>query len=347
MTILGITCQKDDGPFLVEWLAHHLAHGFDRMLVLSHDCSDGSDTLLRALAQDPRITHVPFEAKGRKSVQWQALKHVADHPLYQGADWALFFDCDEYFCGPDVTVPLLIDAISKSVGAFDALALPWRLFGSAGHVRASTELTAERFTRAAPKDLHFPLGHLFKTLHKPGAFQKPGVHRPRSKKTKPARWVDPVGRPMPKRFAEQDGAITLYGMTQGEKLAWLNHYSLRSREEFMVKRARGLPNHADRDIGVTYWAERDWNSVQDRSILPMMDATKAELAKLLAMPNVASALRTCRDWHAQTYQSLMQDIENVRLEFRLGFLSGSRPPTAEEGLKFMHLQSALLAKSKA
>ncbi len=96
MSIVGITCQRDDGAYLVEWLAHHLAAGFDRMLVLSHDCCDGSDELLQALSADPRIAHLPFEPRGKKSVQWQALKLARHHPWVDAADWVLFFDCDEF-----------------------------------------------------------------------------------------------------------------------------------------------------------------------------------------------------------------------------------------------------------
>ncbi len=345
MTILGITCQKDDGPFLVEWLAHHLAAGFDRLLVFSHDCSDGSDALLRALAHDDRVEHLPFEPKGNKAVQWQALKHASDHPAYGSADWALFFDCDEFLCLPDLTLPDLITRFENLSGQFDALALPWRFFGAGGQVHRSPEMTPERFTMAAPEDLHFPLGHLFKTLHRPAAFQRLGVHRPRSKPSKPGRWLGPDGAALPVRFAANDGAISLYGMPQGTRQVWLNHYALRSRQEFMVKRARGLPNHMDREIGMTYWTERNWNSVEDTRILRMMDRTRAAYRTLMDLPGVTAAHEACLNWHRATYEALQQDIEAVRLEFRLGLVRGSTPPTPQDGAAFVAQQVSLLSKA--
>ncbi len=344
MTLLGITCQKDDGPFLVEWLAHHLAAGVDRFLVLSHDCSDGSDALLRALAQDARIEHLPFDPKGNKAVQWQALKLASDHPAYASADWALFFDCDEFLCLQDATLPDLLTRFEAASGSFDALALPWRFFGAGGQVKRDSGLTPERFTQAAPEDLHFPLGHLFKTLHRPEAFQKLGVHRPRSKPSKPARWIGPDGADLPAGFAGNDGAISLYGLPMGARQVWLNHYTLRSREEFMVKRARGLPNHMEREIGMTYWAERNWNSVEETSISAMMNATRAVYADLMDLPGVAAAHEACLNWHRAAYAGLQQDIEAVRLEFRLGLVN-SIPPSAQEGAAFVARQVSLLSKA--
>ncbi len=337
--------MRNDGAYAPEWIAHHLAAGFDRMLVLSHDNTDGTDAVLDGLAADPRIAHVSFAPKGKKSVQWQALKLAQDHPWLAEADWALFFDCDEFLCLPNGgTVRDLIEGFEAEQGTFDALALPWRLYGSGGARRRGVGLTPERFTCAAPMDLHFPMGHLFKTLHRPSAFRALGVHRPRAKKSKPARWLGPDGSALPDGFAGSDGAISLYGMGQGERRAWLNHYSLRSTEEFIAKRARGLPNHMEREIGLTYWAERNWNSERAADILPMLDATRAGLAGL---PDVSREVDACLDAQAALYEAAMGDIETLRLQFRLNLLTGSTPPSAAEGRAFLRAQIKILQKDQA
>jgi hypothetical protein len=346
LDILGLTCLRDDGPYIVEWLAHHLALGFDRMMVFSHECSDGSAELLQTLTQDPRIAHVEFVPKGGKSVQWQALRDLRDHDAYKTADWALFFDCDEFLCGAFNSLHDLIAEYENRAGTFDALALPWRLFGSGGHAQRGPGLTPERFTRAAPFDLHFPLAHLFKTLHRPGAFRQPGVHRPRTRGRHAATWIGPDGIRLPEGFATNDSAISLYGALSGAPLAWLNHYSLRSVEEFMLKRARGLPNHMDREIGIAYWAERNWNTVDAPEILPMMRQTRQEFDRLMALPGVAAAHAACLAAHAARYQTLMQDLDSLRLAFRLGFLTDSTPPSAAAGRAFLAAQ-VQLAKGDA
>ncbi|MGH1579168.1 glycosyltransferase family 2 protein [Planktotalea sp.] len=344
MSILGITCMRNDGAYAPEWIAHHLAAGFDRMLILSHDNTDGTDAVLDGLADDPRVAHLSFEPKGKKSVQWQALKLAQDHPWVDETDWMMFFDCDEFLCLPKGgSLPDFIGSLEKESGGFDALALPWRLFGSSGQSQASEGLTPERFTRAAPLDLHFPLGHLFKTLHRPQAFRALGVHRPRAKKSKPARWIGPDGSGLSESFARNDGAISLYGACKGQPQIWLNHYSLRSTEEFIAKRARGLPNHMDREIGLTYWAERNWNSEKAEEVLPMLEATHSELARL---PDVSAELAICQDARRALYCDAMKDIETLRLKFRLELLTGSTPPSAQQGRDFLHAQFEILKKAK-
>lgn len=342
MGILGITCLRDDGPYCAEWLAHHLAAGFDRMLVFSHDCSDGSDALLDALAQDSRIAHVSFQPKGKKSVQWQALKLVKEHPWYAAADWAMFFDCDEFLTLPQGGVGDAIGALEARAGSFDAVAIPWRLFGSAGRKEAGEGLTPERFTQAAPVDVHFPLAHLFKTLFRPDAFRQPGVHRPRSKPSKPARWVGPDGYETAPGFAQNDGVISFYGCMRGKPVLGLNHYSLRSVEEFIVKRARGLPNHMEREIGLTYWVERNWNSEPVHEISRMMPQTKEELTRLLDLKDVTTLHDGCRAEHRRRYLELVQDIDVLRLQFRLGLLCSSTPPSAQDGAEFVAAQMKIL-----
>lgn len=336
--------MRDDGVYAPEWIAHHFAAGFDRMLILSHDNIDGTEAVLERLCDDPRVSYLPFQPKGKKSVQWQALKLAQDHPWLQETTWALFFDCDEFLCLPEGgTLPDLIAGLEAKNGHFDALALPWRLYGSGGQTLREEGLTPERFTMAAPMDLHFPLGHLFKTLHRPSAFRALGVHRPRAKKAKPARWLGPDGAVLPAAFANNDNAISLYRTSTGERLVWLNHYSLRSTEEFVAKRARGLPNHMEREIGLTYWAERNWNDVEATEILPMLDATRAELARL---PDTAAELANCLAFHTESYRQEMSHLETLRLVFRLGLLTGSTPPTLEQGHAFLNAQIAILRNSQ-
>ena len=38
MTHLAILCVRNEAAFLLEWLAHHRAVGFDHFLVFSNDC---------------------------------------------------------------------------------------------------------------------------------------------------------------------------------------------------------------------------------------------------------------------------------------------------------------------
>ena len=343
MTVLGVTCLRDDGPYVVEWVAHHLAAGMDHILVFSHDCTDGSDAVLEALTASGRVTHLPFAPKGRKSVQWQALQLAGDHPLVAGADWVMVFDCDEFLsldpaCGD---LPGFLDKVQEQGGKADAIALPWRLFGSDGQAGYGPAPTPERFRRAAPRDLQFPMAHLFKSLVRPKAFQKLGVHRPRRKKRRDALWLSAWGERLPDGFVQNDEMITLYNHARANApLAELNHYSLRSRDEFMVKRHRGLPNHMKKPIDVGYWVERNWNTVEEPRIASMLPATRAMMDDLMALPDVRTRHEATVAAHQRRLNEIRQDVEETRLHWQLGLTPNSTPPSPEALRSYLRAMAA-------
>ncbi len=50
--VTAVSMMKDEGPFLLEWIAHHhLAVGFTDILVYTNDCSDGTDDMLMRLEE--------------------------------------------------------------------------------------------------------------------------------------------------------------------------------------------------------------------------------------------------------------------------------------------------------
>ena len=56
---LLVASVRDEGPWLLEWLAYHRAIGFDDIWVWSNDNTDGSDALLAALDARGIIRHRP------------------------------------------------------------------------------------------------------------------------------------------------------------------------------------------------------------------------------------------------------------------------------------------------
>ncbi|MGR3291984.1 MAG: glycosyltransferase family 2 protein, partial [Paracoccaceae bacterium] len=283
MKFLAITSLRDEGPHCLEWFAHHLAVGVEHFLVYSNDCTDGTDEILDLLAGAGIVTHTRLNPSDKHTVQWQALKNAASQEIYANADWVLVTDCDEFI---NLRPPIknLADLVAAMPETTDAMAMPWRLFGSSGHVKMQDTFTTERFTLAAPTEICLPLAHFFKSLFRPSAFRQIGVHRPKRHKNKLPVWVDGGVNILPDAFAKADSRINLYGQPVSSKLVQLNHYSLRAAENFMVKRQRGLPNNTDRDFGLGYWIERNFNTEEDVTIQAMVPATRAKLQELMAIP---------------------------------------------------------------
>ena len=94
---VAVLTQKNEGAFLLEWLAHHKATGFSDFVVLSNDCEDGSDLMLDRLQDLGHLSHIrndgPYDERG---IQFTALKLADTHPTVQQADWIISMDIDEF-----------------------------------------------------------------------------------------------------------------------------------------------------------------------------------------------------------------------------------------------------------
>ena len=44
-----ITTMKNEAPYILEWVAHHLVIGFDHIVVLTNDCTDTTNAILTRL----------------------------------------------------------------------------------------------------------------------------------------------------------------------------------------------------------------------------------------------------------------------------------------------------------
>lgn len=326
--LLIITTARNEGPFLLEWLAHHLGAGATDVLVYSNDCEDGTDAMLDLLAGAGVLSHVRHAAPPGKSVQWQALRAAWRHPLRKAADWVLGIDLDE-FVNIHVAGHRFADLIAALPDGTDAIALPWRFFGDNGVFSFEDRPVTDQFTAAMPPDCGYPVAAtFFKTLFRTaGPFNQLGVHRPRHKapgKAGTPAWVDGAGRPLPPAIAADPTRLSLIGQEGGRALAEINHYAVKSAESFMVKRARGLPNRSAKAIDLAYWVERNFNSVEDRSVGAMAGATAGQMARLRSLPGLADLHARAVDWHRAAFRRIVADPQEHALYTRLLIAGGSR-----------------------
>jgi hypothetical protein len=338
-SITLVTAMRNEGPFALEWIAHHKALGVTGFVIVTNDCDDGTDALLDRLAEAGEVVHLRQDARPGK-VQWGALALAEGTEAVRGADWVIGIDCDEFvnLRPPLATLPDLV----AGAGDADAVVLPWRFFGNGGQARFAPDPVTERFARAIPEDALFPgFARSFKTLArwKGGPFRRLGIHRPRGD-TRESAWLDGSGRRLPADFARAAGRIVLMTPRIESGLVQLNHYAVRSTEDFLVKRARGLPNRAGKRIDALYWAERNFNNVEDATIARHRPATAQEAARLLALPGVAEAQAGAVAAHRAKIAAILATAEGATLCSRLALLPTSVPPAPEEALRLLRLMQA-------
>jgi hypothetical protein len=273
--VTAITMAKDEGPYVLEWVAHHHLLGFTDILAYSNDCTDGTAEMFDALHQIGLVTHCDNPEMGDKPPQSRALKRATQHPLYMESDWVMVLDLDEFFAirHADGRVDGLIDVIIEK----EATAMPvtWRFYGSAGHERYADRPVAERFNRAASDQFYKGFG--VKTLFKYEENLRLGIHRPRMKRKTDStaaiamNWINGSGFPV-------DGRVMSWRQTRksaGYAMAQVNHYGVKSREEYLLRRLRGdvLNNHGKYDAA--YFHMYDRNEIEDGAALRLAADVRA------------------------------------------------------------------------
>ncbi len=304
-----VSCMKNEGPFILEWIAFHRAIGVDDFLIYTNDCTDGTDHLLDVLARKGLLHHRqnPYRA-GRKTPQHAALDAAGKDPVVHRLDWVIPIDVDEF-----ITIHTgegRLDDLFAATGGANLISMTWRLFGNSDITGFEDRFVTEQFTRCARQQTRVPhQAWGFKTaFRRLGLFRKMGVHRPKGLphgQAEHIRWVNGSGTPMP--WSSYRAAWRSTVSTIGYDLVTLNHYALRSAESFLVKRDRGRANHVDRDQGLAYWSRMNHNTEADSSIARMLPAARAEYARLRQDPEIDAAHTACVAAHRAHIATLLRD----------------------------------------
>lgn len=327
MTHLALLCVRNEAAFLLEWLAHHRALGFDDFVVFSNDCTDGTDLMLDRLAAMGILTHVrnngPYDKGG---IQFTALKAAAKLGQVKAADWILPLDIDEFV--NIHTGDHTLDALHAALPDATAITLTWRLFGASGHTRYRDAPITETFTQCAPAVMYWPWrAAMFKTLYRnDGVYRKPGVHRPRDPdkpRLNEARWFDGAGRPLPDMF--KTGRIFSNFGQDNYALAQLNHYPLGAMESFVLKADRGRAVHADDMLGLDYWVERNFNTDQDTTISALTPERTKILAELMQDDVLQHLHNEAVTWRKARFVTLLEQEPYRALYGRLQMAPPSQP----------------------
>ena len=330
MRVLAITTMRNEAPFIFEWIAYHKHIGVTDFLIFSNDCEDGTDTMLDRLDAMGHISHVRNHSRGKKTVQWRALSKARQHPLTKQADWIYVADVDEYLC-IHAGNGLISDLIAASPDA-DGFAIPWRMFGNDGVVGFADAPMLTQFTRAAPEALLWPWRAVqFKSLYcNDKRYDRLGVHRPRLKAgAQSGLWVDGNGN----RLAQVPGTV-VPTLAPRYALAQINHYALGAMESFLVKVARGRPNHTSEPIDLAYWADRNFNTVEDVRIHRHLEAVASGIADLRDDAALDRLHREGVAWRTARIEALRQQSDSFYMLARLQQMQGTQvlPGTVQKRL---------------
>ncbi|MGQ0612061.1 MAG: glycosyltransferase family 2 protein [Paracoccaceae bacterium] len=286
--LTAISMMKDEGPYVLEWVAHHLAVGFTDLVVYTNDCSDGTDEMLIRLEELGLCHHRRNVIPAGQRPQPSALNHAQDEPVVQQSDWVMVFDADEFLSirHGDGSVDGLITA-AKDQGA-SGIVVTWRIFGSAGAVDWSRAPVTEQFLMAAPPSWNKGWGVKTLFAYSPEHW-KLGIHRPKMKSKwlksdfpDRVKWLNGSGREMEDYFKFRGWRSI--ARTVGYDWVQLNHYAVKSVDAYAIRKLRGNVNNKADKYNSAYWSLQDRNEVRDETMLRYSAARGRIMEALLSDP---------------------------------------------------------------
>ena len=282
-----ISSMKNECPYILEFLAHYITIGFEQTLIVSNDNSDDSIFLLSRLKSIGAVDYLEHSVPDNgvpQKIAFKLARAWLDSNAY--GHYVYVADADEFLI-------LHEDAsITEYIGRFGttpAISFNWKFFGSDGHRTRPRGLVMESYQRRAANKLreHRTLKSMFRFDDELEGFS---AHFPHHKR------LDEI------YYQYADGTPYRADLTQVKPhqnwsevhfdLACINHYGIKSYEEFVGKRLRGrgamsaakdLPRHTD-----AYFNKFDKRSVHDPVSRDHIERVRAKMDDLFVAADLGA-----------------------------------------------------------
>ena len=221
----------NEGRYLKEWLDYHLAAGVDHFYLYDHESTDNYNEIIKPYVEKGIVTSVYYPGKKMQCAAYDDA--VSKYKFF--CRYMAFIDGDEFiFPQSDKSIVEVVDEIFSLNSNAGGIAINWQNYGSNFQEKADySKGVLERFPRRAQKD-YSPIGDY--GLPRFNATVKNIVN---------PRCIDYIDDPHVMKYVlgryrinEQGKIVTTWGNSpvMHDKII-LNHYHLKSREEFYLRKS--------------------------------------------------------------------------------------------------------------
>lgn len=291
-SVCVLATARNEGPYILDWIAYHRALGVEHFFLYTNDNEDGSEDLLRPLHDAGIITWIENDCPKARP-QLAAYNHaLAVVPQILDFEWVAVIDLDEFIALPLQRFPRLQDFLaSQQRLPTEIVALNWIVYMSNRQIHWSEEPVFKRFLT---QNSH---SSLVKSIFRSNLFVRSLPHNP---------IVDDVSRSITTRDSNgrvvefERGAMAGHEVAcRADATAWIAHYFTRSAEEFFWKLSRGRASSRKDNVDVSRFPDpmvEGFLGSHDREGLAAPDIMsdrvpdfEREKAALLRLPNVGFA----------------------------------------------------------
>ena len=233
---------KNEGPYFKEWIEWHRSQGVEKFYIYDNESTDCTKEVLAPYIESGLVEYTFFPGQKKQLAAYDDC--FERHRLE--TRWLAVIDLDEFIVPiKDKNIPDFLRRMEK----FSAVEINWLCYGSSGAKTKEPGGVMERFRKHSHPE-HRLNTHVKSIVDPRRVCTMTGCHEAARISGKV---VDSHGVPLKKgrgdRIPQQD-------------VIRINHYAIKSYEEFLSKRARGRARVTTmRDMG--YFERYDLNDIEE------------------------------------------------------------------------------------
>ena len=234
---------KNEGPYFKEWIEWHRKQGVEKFYIYDNESTDCTKEVLTPYIESGLVEYCYFPGYRK---QLAAYDDCLEKYRWD-TRWIAFIDLDEFIVPiKDKTIP---DFLRKFEG-FPAVEINWLIYGSGGAKKKVPGTMMERFKYHSKLE-HYLNRHVKSIVDTRKVFNLIGCHEAARIEGYAA---DSHGNPIKKHFREREPQ---------QDVIRINHYAVRSFEEFLEKQNRGRASGTKRTVEMEYFDKYDLNDLVD------------------------------------------------------------------------------------
>lgn len=239
---------KDEGPYFREWIEWHMKNGVEKFYIYDNGSSDATRDILKPYIDSGVVDYRLFPGHRMQIAAYDdcMTRHRLD------ARWIAFIDLDEFIVPvKDPDIPSFL----RRMEGFSAVEINWLVYGSGGAAKKEPGGVMERFRRHSLPS-HILNRHVKSIVDPRRVVTMTGCHEAALLEGKAA---DSHGNTICRNFREREPQ---------QDVIRINHYAIKSYEEFREKQLRGRASGKKRSVSDSYFNQYDLNDLPDDTPLP-------------------------------------------------------------------------------
>ncbi len=232
---------KDEGQYFQEWIEWHRNMGVEKFYIYDNESTDNTKEVLAPYIESGLVEYIYFPGD---RVQLAAYDDCFERYRLE-ARWVAVIDLDEFIVPiRDNTIPQFLQPLED----YPVVEINWLNFGSGGAEKKEEGGVMERFKKHSLPN-HRLNRHVKSIVDPRRIFTFIGCHEAARISGKA---VDSHGERIKKGFRDREPQ---------HDVIRVNHYAVKSREEFVEKQARGRASGKAKTVEAGYFEMFDMNDV--------------------------------------------------------------------------------------